>query len=76
MKVLNQIVQLYIETEKKLLGEEKEEESYLEKSLKQLLLGNFTDDVTLLGTALQIGAGIFNLDLLMDIRDLTADFCN
>ena len=51
-------------------------EFYLEKSLKQLFLGNFTEDVTLLGTGLQIGAGIFNLDLLMDIRDLTADFCN
>ena len=51
-------------------------ESYLEKSLKQLFLGNFTEDVTLLGTGLQITAGIFNLDLLMDIRDLTADFCN
>ena len=41
-----------------------------------MFLGNFTEDITLLGTGLQIGAGIFNLDLLMDIRDLTADFCN
>ena len=47
--------------------------SYLGKSLRQLLMGNFTEDVTLLGTALQVIAGLLDLDLPLDLRDLAYD---
>ena len=50
-----------------------EDYSYINRSFKQVLLGNYTDDVTLLGTAGQIGLGIAGLDLPMDIRDLYYD---
>lgn len=53
-----------------------EDENYFLKSLKQLVLGNFTDDVTILGTLGQIALGIFDFDLPMDIRDISADFAN
>ena len=46
---------------------------YLQKSLNQLLLGNYTDDVTLLGTAGQVMMGIAGVDAGADIRDLTYD---
>ena len=47
--------------------------SYMGKSLRQLLMGNFTEDVTLLGTALQVIAGLLDLDLPLDLRDLAYD---
>ena len=47
---------------------------YLLKSLNQITLGNFTEYVTLLGTIGQILLGIFDVDILCDIRDLIADF--
>lgn len=50
-----------------------ESDNYLAKSLRQLLLGNYTDDVTFLGTLAEIAAGLVNLDLPMDIRDLVYD---
>ena len=46
---------------------------YVVSSLKQLGLGNFTEDVTLLGTGLQIGAGVFGVDAILDARDIVAD---
>lgn len=46
---------------------------YLKKSVKQVLLGNFTKDVTLLGTMAQIALGIADADLPGDARDLTYD---
>lgn len=46
---------------------------YLEKSFNQLVKGNYTDDVTLLGTAAQIGTGVLGVDLPGDIRDITHD---
>ncbi len=49
------------------------EKSYLERSLNQILLGNYTEDVTLAGTAGQIGLGLLGLDLPADIRDLSYD---
>ena len=49
---------------------------YLLKSLKQVAFGNYTDDVTLLGAAGQIGLGLANLDLPSDIRDLMYDLTN
>lgn len=47
--------------------------SYVGKSLNQIVAGNFTDDVTLLGTAGQIALGIFDLDLVCDLRDTAYD---
>jgi hypothetical protein len=46
---------------------------YQERTARQMLLGNYTDDVTLWGTLNQIGLGVLDLDLPMDIRDLTYD---
>jgi hypothetical protein len=50
--------------------------SYFKRSLKQIVYGNYTDDVTLLGTGTQIGAGLLGIDLPADIRDVSADFVN
>ena len=52
------------------------EDSYVKASGKQILLGNYTNDVTVLGTGGQIFLGIFELDILGDIRDLNYDFDN
>jgi len=52
------------------------DQSYLGKSLNQILLGNYTDDVTALGTVGQVALGILGLDLPGDIRDLTYDITN
>jgi hypothetical protein len=51
-------------------------DGYWKRSGKQLLLGNFTDEVTLAGTGGQIGLGLLGLDLPLDIRDIGADFIN
>ena len=51
-------------------GEIKE---YLGKSLNQVIYGNFTDDITLLGVIVEVGLGIFELDFPMDVRDSLAD---
>ncbi|MGE5628796.1 MAG: hypothetical protein ACM3X7_11950, partial [Solirubrobacterales bacterium] len=48
--------------------------TYLEKSFNQLIYGNYTDDVTLLGTGAQIATGIIGIDLPGDLRDISADF--
>ena len=48
-------------------------DSYFERSADQVLYGNYSDDVTLLGTAGQIGLGLTGLDFAGDIRDLTYD---
>ena len=50
--------------------------SYLGKSINQLIKGNYTDDVTLLGTGMQVGTGILGIDVLADIRDVSADLTN
>lgn len=47
---------------------------YLGKSFDQLIFGNYTDNVTLLGTGMQIGTGLLGVDLPGDIRDLFQDF--
>ena len=48
----------------------------LADSVEQILLGNYTDKVTLPGTAGQIVLGLLGLDLPLDIRDLSADIIN
>jgi hypothetical protein len=53
-----------------------EEENYLTRSIKQIVLGNFTDDVTLAGTLGQVALGLLGVDLPMDVRDLTYDLLN
>jgi len=50
-----------------------EERSMLERSLNQIVLGNYSDDVTLLGTAGQFLLGLTGVDVLMDARDLAYD---
>ncbi len=50
-----------------------EVQDYIKKALKQVIQGNYTDDVTLLGTAAQVCLGLAGADLPMDIRDLTYD---
>ncbi len=49
---------------------------YLKSSLKQLFLGNYTEDVNLLGTILQVASGLIGIDLPADIRDLFYDVTN
>ncbi|MFV1991981.1 MAG: polymorphic toxin type 46 domain-containing protein, partial [Acidimicrobiales bacterium] len=43
---------------------------------EQVLLGNFTDKVTVTGTTAQVGLGFTGLDLLADIRDIASDVAN
>jgi uncharacterized protein RhaS with RHS repeats len=49
---------------------------YFGRSWDQLLWGNYSDNVTALGTAGQVGTGLLGLDLPGDIRDLTHDLTN
>jgi len=56
--------------------EETEESNYFVSSLKQVAFGNFTDDVTLLGTFGQVGLALTGLDFPCDIRDITADIAS
>ena len=51
-------------------------EDYLIRSAECIVLGNFTDEVTVLGVGVQIVLGIFDLDLPCDIRDIIADIKN
>ena len=44
--------------------------------LDQFIYGNFSDEVTLLGTGAQIATGIIGIDLPADIRDISADLVN
>ena len=53
--------------------ENNDDESYLQKILNQLILGNATDDVTALGTAAQVVLGLLEWDLPADARDLSYD---
>ena len=49
---------------------------YTAKSVDQLVRGNYTNEVTLLGTGAQIASGFVGLDLPGDIRDITHDIQN
>lgn len=51
-------------------------EDYLIQSAECVVLGNFTDEVTVLGVAGQFAMGFFDLDLPCDIRDIIADVRN
>ena len=49
---------------------------YLRTSLKQIILGNYTEDTNLLGTMGQVALGFLGLDLPADMRDLLYDITN
>ena len=51
-----------------------EEKNYFERSLEMIILGDYSDEVTLLGLAGSVALGVLGLDLPADIRDLTACF--
>ena len=51
-------------------------EDYLIRSGECVVLGNFTDEVTVLGEAGQFAMGFFDLDMPCDIRDIIADVRN
>lgn len=46
---------------------------YLDDTQQQVMLGNYADKSTLLGTIVQIGTGIAGVDLPADLRDITYD---
>jgi hypothetical protein len=51
--------------------------NYITSSYNQVVKGNYSpDDVTLLGTSIQVLAGVFGVDLVTDLRDLSADLIN
>ncbi len=46
---------------------------YVTRSGEQIIFGNYTDEVTLLGTVGQVGLGIIGVDAPLDIRDIWYD---
>lgn len=50
-----------------------ETKGYLARSFEQVVFGNFSEEVTALGTIGQIGLGLCGLDAVADIRDIGAD---
>ncbi len=54
----------------------REEHPYLSDSIEQVLLGNYTDKCTALGTAGQVLLGVFGVDAPLDVRDFFADIGN
>jgi hypothetical protein len=60
-------------TSKSTGASDEKKNGYLKKAINQILKGNYTDDVNLLGTAGQIGLGLLDADLPADIRDLLYD---
>jgi len=53
-----------------------ENAGYMAKSVDQIIRGNYTKNVTGLGTVGQVAAGVTGVDLPMDIRDITYDLKN
>ena len=49
---------------------------YLKRSAECFFLGNFTEEVTLLGVGCQIAVGFTGVDLPFDVRDIIADIIN
>lgn len=79
-EILDDAGNVVFTTAKTTEGEEQKQENdvwdYLKTSLKQIVYGNFTDDVNLLGTLGQIALGLLGFDLPADIRDLLYDISN
>ncbi|WP_286904278.1 hypothetical protein [Clostridium sp. UBA1652] len=55
-------------------NEDTKEDGYIWKSIKQVFLGNYTDEHTGLGSVGQIALGFTGIDFLADGRDLVYDF--
>jgi hypothetical protein len=53
-----------------------EELSYWNRSLRQVVLGNYAGDVTLLGTGGQIAFGFTGIDIVGDVRDVIYNIQN
>ena len=49
---------------------------YLKRSAECFFLGNFTEEVTLLGVGCQIAVGFTGVDFPLDVRDIIADVKN
>ena len=58
------------------MGFLEEAEDYLKRSGECFVLGNFTEEVTLLGVGGQVLAGLTGVDLPFDVRDIIADIIN
>ncbi|MEW6536902.1 MAG: RHS repeat-associated core domain-containing protein, partial [Candidatus Auribacterota bacterium] len=50
--------------------------NYVKDAGEQFVLGDYTDKTNALGTGLQIAAGIAGVDLIADVRDISASFVN
>lgn len=46
---------------------------YLQDSLEQVILGNWTSEVNLFGTLLQVISGFIGIDIIADVRDILYD---
>ena len=46
---------------------------YIAKTIEMLVMGNASEDVTLLGVIAEIAAAIFGVDIILDVRDIIAD---
>jgi hypothetical protein len=57
-------------------NQEQSNKNYLEQSFSQLFMGRYSEDVTWLGTGMQLGTGLIGVDLPADIRDLNYDLSN
>ncbi len=55
---------------------EEHQKSFAEKTVNQILLGDFTDDVTWAGSVTNLGLSFTGVDAVMDARDLIADVKN
>ncbi len=55
------------------LGVTQAQRDYVNRSVEQLVLGNYSDEVTLLGTGLQVATAFVGLDLPGDVRDVIHD---
>ncbi len=56
--------------------ENAEADDYLRQSLNQVVLGDYSDDVTALGTGVSLAAGLTGVDIAADIRDFSANIVN
>ena len=52
------------------LSGDKDTEGYIYQSLNQVVFGNYTNNVTALGTVIQIGLGFSGFDFIADVRDI------
>ena len=50
--------------------------NYTKKSANQVIKGNYTNDVTLLGTAGEVALGFSGIDVAADARDIIYDIDN